>query len=188
MFNRFARASLMERKGSGTWCNKYESKQACSRCGKHSSTVPCPSPSWNCVIRELKQPPPRRQQERHEFAYLTMKNNRFASFARAFFIFGHFADVLVLSWHEMSCFAVVWTTWAYDDKCSILSSYLWSAGSNLIAGYLEHILQAWLLWIIEEWLQKCEITFPDDVLAVVDVVFAEAPYLNFWQQRIRCIY
>ena len=23
---------------------------------------------------------------------------------------------------EMTCFAVVWTTWAYDDKCSILSS------------------------------------------------------------------
>ena len=24
-------------------------------------------------------------------------------------------------WREMTCFAVVWTTWAYDDKCSILS-------------------------------------------------------------------
>ena len=35
---------------------------------------------------------------------------------------------------EMTCFAVVWTTSAYDDKCSILSSYLWSAGSNLIPG------------------------------------------------------
>ena len=35
---------------------------------------------------------------------------------------------------EMTCFAVVWTTWAYDDKCSILSFYLWSAGSNLIPG------------------------------------------------------
>ena len=23
---------------------------------------------------------------------------------------------------EMTCFAVVWTTWTYDDKCSILSS------------------------------------------------------------------
>ena len=35
--------------------------------------------------------------ERHKFAYLTMKNNSFARFARAFFIFGNFADVLVLS-------------------------------------------------------------------------------------------
>ena len=31
------------------------------------------------------------------FTYLTVKNNRFARFARAFFIFGHSADVLVLS-------------------------------------------------------------------------------------------
>ena len=29
---------------------------------------------------------------------------------------------------------VVWTTWAYDDKCSILSSYVPSAVSNLIPG------------------------------------------------------
>ena len=35
---------------------------------------------------------------------------------------------------EMTCFAVVWTKWPYDDKCSILSSYLWSADSNLIPG------------------------------------------------------
>ena len=39
----------------------------------------------------------RRPQERQKFAYLTMKNKRFARFARAFFIFGHFADVVVLS-------------------------------------------------------------------------------------------
>ena len=32
---------------------------------------------------------------------------------------------------EMTCFAVVWTTWTYDDKCSILSSYVPSAGSDL---------------------------------------------------------
>ena len=32
---------------------------------------------------------------------------------------------------EMTCFAVVWTMWAYDGKCSILS-HLWSAGFNLI--------------------------------------------------------
>ena len=35
---------------------------------------------------------------------------------------------------EMTSFAVVWTTWAYDDKCSILSYYVPSAGSNLIPG------------------------------------------------------
>ena len=39
-------------------------------------------------------------------------------------------------------FAVVWTTSAYDEKCSILSSYAPSACSNLIPGQLEHIFQA----------------------------------------------
>ena len=43
---------------------------------------------------------------------------------------------------EMTCFVVVWTTSAYDDKCSILSSYAPSACSNLIPGQLEHIFQA----------------------------------------------
>ena len=31
-----------------------------------------------------------------------------------------------------------WTTWADDDKCSILSSYVPSAGSNLIPGFRTH--------------------------------------------------
>ena len=51
---------------------------------------------------------------------------------------------------EMTCFAVEWTTWAYDDKCSTLSAYLSSAGSNLIPGMFEHNLQAQWLWIIEK--------------------------------------
>jgi len=47
--------------------------------------------------RELKQPRRRRQQKPDKFAYLTMKNSIFARFARAFFSFWHFEDVLVLS-------------------------------------------------------------------------------------------
>ena len=35
---------------------------------------------------------------------------------------------------NMTCFAVVWTTWECDDRRSILSSYLWSASSNIIPG------------------------------------------------------
>ena len=70
-------------------------------------------PDINQIVRELKQPRRRRQQERHKFAYLTMKNSIFARYSRAFFIFGHFEHVLVLS----TCFAVMWTTRAYDDKC-----------------------------------------------------------------------
>ena len=49
------------------------------------------------IIRELKQPWRRRQQKLYKFAYLTMKNSIFAHFARAFFIFWHFEDILILS-------------------------------------------------------------------------------------------
>ena len=35
---------------------------------------------------------------------------------------------------QTTCVAVVWTTWAYDYKCSIFSPYVPSAGSNLIPG------------------------------------------------------
>ena len=48
-------------------------------------------------IRELNQPRQRQQQERHKFGRLTMKNNSSARFARVFFIFVNFADVLALS-------------------------------------------------------------------------------------------
>ena len=37
------------------------------------------------------------KQELHKFAYLTEKNNNFARFARAFFIFAQLVYVLVLS-------------------------------------------------------------------------------------------
>lgn len=39
-------------------------------------------------------------------------------------------------WHEMTCFAVVLTKWALDDKSSILSSYLQTARTNLMPGEL----------------------------------------------------
>ena len=59
----------------------------------------------NLKNRELKQPWRRRQQKPHKFAYLTMKNSTFARFARAFFFFWHFEDVLVLSttWNDLFC-------------------------------------------------------------------------------------
>ena len=59
--------------------------------------------------RELTQPRRRRHKERHKFAYLTIKNISFAGFVRAFFIFWHFVDVLVLSttWNELFCSCVM---------------------------------------------------------------------------------
>ena len=57
----------------------------------------CFRPVPSQQTRELKQPRRQRQQERHKSTYLVMMNNSsFARFARAFFIFGHFAVVLVL--------------------------------------------------------------------------------------------
>ena len=69
---------------------------------------------WRCRrhfyrnIRELKQPRRQRQQKPHKFAYLTMENSIFARFARAYFIFWHFEDVLVLSttWNDLFCSCV----------------------------------------------------------------------------------
>ena len=59
-------------------------------------------------IRELKQARRRRQQKPHKFAYLTMKNTIFARFARAYFIFWNFDDVLVLctTWNDLFCSCV----------------------------------------------------------------------------------
>ena len=60
------------------------------------------------VKPELRQPRQRRQQKPHKFAYLTVKNSIFARFARAFLIFWHFEDVLVLSttWNDLFCSCV----------------------------------------------------------------------------------
>ena len=75
-------------------------------------------------IRELKQPRRRRQQKPHKFAYLTMKNSIFARFARAFFIFWHFVDVLVLSttWNDLFCscvddVSIWWQTFNFVFLC-----------------------------------------------------------------------
>jgi len=96
----------------------------------------------HCVDnRELKQPQRRKRQKRHKFAYLTMKNSSFARFARAFFIFVHFANVHALSktlrkWPVLPlCGRLVW---ARDRKFPIWSSPS-SVHSNLITGYLGHI-------------------------------------------------
>ena len=55
------------------------------------------------------QPRRRQRQECHKFAYLTIKNNSSARFARAFFILGHFTAVLVQStpWNDVFCSCVM---------------------------------------------------------------------------------
>ena len=72
-----------------------------------------PAFAYFAIIRELKQPRRRREQKPHKFAYLAMKNSIFARFARTFFNFWHFGDVLVLSttWNDLFC--------SYVDDVSI---------------------------------------------------------------------
>ena len=88
------------------------------------------------------------KQKPHKFAYLTMKNSIFSRFVFFYtlktFSFFLRREIRVNNSGEMICFAVVWTTWAYDKndkKCSILSSYAPSACPNLIPGQLEHIFK-----------------------------------------------
>ena len=73
------------------------------------NSLNCLAVMWSVeVIRELKKPRRRRQQKPHKFAYLTIKNSIFARFARAFLIFWHFEDLLVLSttWNDLFCSCV----------------------------------------------------------------------------------
>ena len=60
--------------------------------------------------RELTQPRRRQQQEGHKLAYLIAKNNSFARFARAVFIFDISQTFSFFLRCEMICFAVVWMT------------------------------------------------------------------------------
>ena len=92
--------------------------------------------------RELKEPRRRRQQKPHKFAYLTMKNSLLHALHVHFSSFDILKTFSFFLRREMTCFPAVWTTWSYDDTCSILSSYVPSAGSKLIPGQLEDIFQA----------------------------------------------
>ena len=96
------------------------------------------------INRKLKQPRWRWQQERHKFTYLIMKNNTFARFARAFFIFGHFADVLVLSttWNDVFCSCVDDVSiWWQKFNFVFLSLKRWfQFNSRIVRTYLASVM------------------------------------------------
>ena len=151
---------------------KISSTQSIVQTLQSTSQVTTLWEKWLCstlIIRELKQPRRWQQQKPHKSAYLTMKNSIFACSARVFFIFWHFEDVLVLStmWNDL--FAVAWTTWAHDDKFSLLYSYVPSAGSNLIPGYLEHNIFSSIMTLNNYWKMSAEMQ-----MASVDAVCAYA--------------
>ena len=94
--------------------------------------------------RELKQPRRRRQQKPHEFAYLTIKNSIFARLARAFFIFWHFEDVLVLSmtWNELfcSCGDDVSIWWQMFNFVSLCLNRWFQFNSKIVRTHLPSIM------------------------------------------------
>ena len=74
----------------------------------------------------------RLRQERHKFAYLTMKNNSFARFARGIFILYISLQFSFYRCLEITCFVVTWTKSAHDyDNFSISSCYLQITDTNL---------------------------------------------------------
>ena len=123
------------------------------------------------VKNEIKQPRRRRQQKPHKFAYLTMKNSIFGRFARAFFFFWHF-DVLVLSttWNDLFCGCLVDVSiWWHMFNFVLLSQKCWFKFNCRIVR--THFARAMTLNKFDI-LKKREVTFSNDVLAVVNVVFA----------------
>ena len=111
----------------------------------YPSVFRCSARSHSNLIRisQLVMVRRRRQQERHKFAYLTMKNNSFAHFARAFFNFGHFADVLVLSttWNQLFCSCVDDVTMRWKMFNFVLSLKRWfQFNSRIVKTHLASVM------------------------------------------------
>lgn len=97
-----------------------------------------------------------------------IKKKKQLSFA-CFFIVCTFIAILVLSAKPNDPFCHYVDN---DKKFTFFSSNPQATDSNFILCHLEHILQAQGLGVIEKLLQKCESTFSEGVLAVIDVVLA----------------
>ena len=104
--------------------------------------IPWARVGYEMVNRELKQPRRRRQQKPHIFAYLTMKNSIFARFARAFFIFWHFVDVLVLSttWSDLfrSCVDIVSIWWQMFNFVFLCPKRWFQFNSRIVRTVFKH--------------------------------------------------
>ena len=76
--------------------------------------------------------------------FLTMKNSIFARFARAFFIFWHFADVLVLSttWNDLFCSCVddvgIW--WQMFNFVFLCSKRWFQFNSRIVRTHFSSIM------------------------------------------------
>ena len=79
-----------------------------------------------------------------KFAYLTKKNSIFARFARAFFIFWHFEDVLVLSttWNDQFCSCVddvsIW--WQMFNFVFLFPKRWFQINSRIVTAHISSIM------------------------------------------------
>ena len=101
-----------------------------------------------------------------------MKNSIFARFARVFFIFWHFEDVLVLSttWNDLFCRCVddvsIW--WQMFNFVFLCPKCWFQFNSRMVRIHFSSIMT------LNNWkmIAETQVTFSDDVLAFVDVVLS----------------
>ena len=106
---------------------------------------------YRLIIESLSNHDDDKQQKTHKFAYLTMKNSIFARFwrrSRSFYDVK--LPVLQLCGRREHMITNV-------QFCLLISPRRCFQFNSRIF-ILEHIFQAWWLWIIEKWLQKREVT------------------------------
>ena len=154
-------------KGKGLWSRELQRSLAVSRTPR---TLSCGLPSYSTVLSNLVQSlsnhdddgnknPTNLRIWQWKTVFLHASHEHFSSF-----------DILIsTAWSELQLCGRREHMMTNANFCLF---YVPSAGSYLIAGWLGHIFQAQWLWITEKLLQKRDVTFSDDVLASVDVVFA----------------
>ena len=148
------------------WSSSFLRKEKSLRGSRNSPLV-----LSSGIIRELKQPRRRRQQERHEFAYVTTENC-FARLARAFSRF------LTFRRGSRSFRDVKWPVLQFCGRRGPMMTnveFCILTFEALVPSQLQDSGTLSWLWMIKKWLEKRKVMFSDDVLAAFDVVFAEAP-------------
>ena len=109
------RAKISAVRASGVWC-LFEGGAYSNKYGIRVKRI-----FWTLIIGNLRTTKATRTSK---FAYLAMKISSFVRFERVIFISVLFSGLLVLSTTWMTCFAVVWTEWTYDNKvqfCLVMS-------------------------------------------------------------------
>ena len=88
---------------------------------------------FESIKRELKQP---QRRQRQICIYHNEKKFFFSTFCTSDFVFLNFSNLLSFNLRRaVTCFAIMWTTWALAYKFSVFSANHSTADNDLIAGY-----------------------------------------------------